>query len=47
MTKIIIENIKDVNDLLMFSSAYQKGTINLNITKIATHLNKNSKKIFR
>jgi transposase len=45
MTKIIIENIKDVNDLLMFSSAYQKGTINLNITKIATHLNKDRKTV--
>lgn len=45
MTKILIEQIRKLEDLLMFSKAYQKGMIQLNITKIAKHLNKDRKTV--
>ncbi|MDR4968064.1 MAG: IS21 family transposase [Acholeplasmataceae bacterium] len=47
MTKIIIEHIEKVDDLLLFSRAYQKGTIKVNITKLAEHLGKDRKTIRR
>ncbi|MBS3986927.1 MAG: IS21 family transposase [Erysipelothrix sp.] len=45
MTKILIEHIRKLEDLLMFSKAYQKGMIQLNITKIAKHLKKDRKTV--
>lgn len=47
MTKIIIEHIKKIDDLLLFSSAYQQGAIKVNITKLAEHLGKDRKTIRR
>ena len=47
MTKIIIEHIEKVDDLLLFSSAYQEGIIKVNITKLAEHLGKDRKTIRR
>lgn len=45
MTKILIEHITQLEDLLMFSKAYQKGMIQLNISKIAKHLKKDRKTV--
>lgn len=47
MTKIIIEHISKIDDLLLFSSAYQQGAIKVNITKLAEHLGKDRKTIRR
>jgi len=47
MTKIIIEEIQNVEDLLMFSNAYKKGMIELNISKLSRHLKKDRKTIRR
>lgn len=45
MTQIIIEKINAIEDLLMFSKAYKKGMIKLNVSKLARHLNKDRKTI--
>lgn len=45
MTQVLIEHISQLEDLLMFSKAYQKGMIQLNITKIAKHLKKDRKTV--
>jgi len=45
MTDIVLENITHVEDVLMFSKAYQEGKIPLNITKIAKHLKKDRKTV--
>lgn len=47
MTGIILENITDINDLTMFSKAYKKGLIKVNISKLARDLNKDRKTIKR
>lgn len=47
MTKVIIEFITKLDDLMMFSQAYQEGKIPLNITKIAKHLNKDRKTVYK
>lgn len=45
MTGIILENITNINDLTMFSKAYKKGLIKVNISKLARNLNKDRKTI--
>lgn len=45
MTGIVLENIGDINDLLMFSSAYKEGIIKLNISKLSRELDKDPKTI--
>ena len=47
MTKIIIEHISKIDNLLLFSSAYKQGAIKVNITKLAEHLGKDRKTIRR
>mgnify|MGYP004456685771 FL=1 len=47
MTGIILENITDINDLTMFSKAYKKGLIKVNISKLTRDLNKDRKTIKR
>ena len=47
MTKVIIEQITKIEDLLMFSKAYKEGMISLNISKLANHLNKDRKTVKR
>jgi len=38
MTQVIIELIQAIEDLRLFSTAYKKGMIQVNITKLAKHL---------
>ena len=45
MTGIILENITIINDLAIFSKAYKKGLIKVNISKLARDLNKDRKTI--
>ena len=45
MTQVLIEQINKVEDLLMFSNAYKKGLIKVNVSKLAKHLNKDRKTI--
>lgn len=45
MTGIILENITHINDLAMFSKAYKKGLIKVNVSKLAKELNKDRKTI--
>ena len=45
MTGIILENITSINDLAIFSKAYTKGLIKVNISKLARDLNKDRKTI--
>jgi len=45
MTQTIIEHIEHLEDLLLFSKAYQEGLIKVNITKLAAHLGKHRKTI--
>lgn len=45
MTKIILEQITKLDDLLLFSKAYKEGLIKLNISKLAKELNKDRKTI--
>lgn len=45
MTSIIIKQIENVEDLIMFSRAYKEGMIKLNISKLAKELNKDRKTI--
>lgn len=45
MTKVIIENITCVEDLSLFSSAYKKGLLNVNISKLSRELKKDRKTI--
>ena len=45
MTGIILENITSINDLAIFSKAYKKGLIKMNISKLARDLNKDRKTI--
>lgn len=45
MTQTIIEHIEHIEDLLLFSKAYQEGLIKVNITKLAAHLGKDRKTI--
>jgi len=47
MTEVIIEEIQNLEDLLMFSKAYKKGLIRLNVSKLARHLQKDRKTIRR
>ncbi len=47
MTKIIIEQINCVEDLYMFSKAFKEGLIQINISKISKHLNKDRKTVKR
>ena len=47
MTGIILENITIINDLAIFSKAYKKGLIKVNISKLARDLNKDRKTIKR
>ena len=49
MTKVILEQITNINDLLLFSKAYKEGLIKVNISKLAKELNKDRKtiKIFK
>ncbi|VEU80411.1 IS21 family transposase [Haploplasma axanthum] len=45
MTKIILEQITNIKDLLLFSRAYKEGLIKLNISKLSKELNKDRKTI--
>ena len=45
MTSTIIENISNVSDLLMFSKAYKKGLIKMNISKLSRELGNDRKTI--
>ena len=45
MTKIVLEEIKNIDDLLLFSKAFKEGLIKLNISKLAKELNKDRKTI--
>ncbi len=45
MTKVILENINCVEDLSLFSQAYKKGLINVNISKLSRELKKDRKTI--
>lgn len=45
MTKIIIEQINNIDDIALFSKAYQEGMIHINISKVAKHLNKDRKTV--
>ena len=45
MTKVILEQITNINDLLLFSKAYKEGLIKVNISKLAKELNKDRKTI--
>lgn len=45
MTEAILKNVEHVEDLLMFSNAYKKGTIPVNISKLSRELNKDRKTI--
>lgn len=45
MTEIIINNIENINDLAMFANPFKKGTLKLNISKLARELNKDRKTI--
>jgi transposase/putative transposon-encoded protein len=45
MTQVIIENIKQIEDLLLFSKAYQEGLIQVNVSKLARHLGKDRKTV--
>ena len=45
MTKIILEQITKLDDLLLFSKAYKEGLIKINISKLAKELNKDRKTI--
>lgn len=43
MTEIIINNIKNINDLAMFANPLKKGTLKVNISKFVRELNKDGK----
>ena len=45
MTKSILENITCVEDLALFSQAYKKGLIKVNISKLSRELKKDRKTI--
>lgn len=45
MTEMILKSIETVYDLALFSKAYKKGTLKLNITKIANELKKDRKTV--
>lgn len=45
MTEIIINNIENLNDLAMFAKSFKKGTLKVNISKIARELDKDRKTI--
>lgn len=45
MTKILLEQITKLEDLTLFSKAFKEGLIQINITKIAKHLNKDRKTV--
>jgi len=45
MTEVLIEEITKIEDLLMFSKAYEEGMIRLNISKLAKHLKKDRKTV--
>lgn len=45
MTEAILKNVEHVEDLLMFSKAYKKRTIPVNISKLSRELNKDRKTI--
>ncbi len=47
MTGAVIEQITKVEDLLLFSKAYNEGMIKLNVSKLARELNKDRKTIKR
>ena len=47
MTKVILEQLTNIEDLALFSNAFKKGKIQVNITKIAKHLGKDRKTIRR
>lgn len=40
MTDILLEDITDISEIVMFSKAYQEGKIVLYISKIFKHLKK-------
>ncbi len=43
MTETILNSIENIYDLALFSKAYKKGTLKVNITKLANELNKDRK----
>ncbi|NLG82653.1 MAG: hypothetical protein GX490_09100, partial [Bacilli bacterium] len=45
MTKVILEQITKLDDLLLFSKAFKEGLIKVNISKLAKELNKDRKTI--
>ena len=45
MTEIVLNSIATVQDLVNFSGSYKKGTIKLNISKMARELNKDPKTV--
>lgn len=47
MTDIVLEYITHIEEISMFSKAYQEGKIPLNITKIAKHLKKDRKTVHK
>lgn len=45
MTEVIIKNITNLEDLLLFSKAWKEGKIKMNVSKIARHLEKDRKTV--
>ena len=45
MTKILLEQITNIEDIAIFSKAYQEGLIQINISKVSKHLNKDRKTV--
>jgi len=45
MTGIIIEEVTNSKDLLLFSKAYKEGKIKVNVSKIARNLNNDRKTV--
>lgn len=45
MTEIIINNIENINHLAMFAKSFKKGTLKVNVSKLARELDKDRKTI--
>ena len=47
MTESVLETLTHIQEISLFSKAYQEGKISLNITKIAKHLKKDRKTVYK
>lgn len=45
MTKIIVNNIENINDLAMFTKSFKKGKLKFNVSKLAKKINKDRKTV--